>query len=435
MPPKPAEEVELLLSIRLLILSLIIGAMSALAIVLFVRGSEALMHLLYFGDPFETYKTLPVWYLYLIPTLALMAVHWLIALDPGVREYGVAEIAEAVSENRFFITIRSLFLKILASAISLGSGYAVGNEGPSAAIGAMVAHQTNRFIEIPRRYIRLILSIGAGSGIAAVFVSPLTGIIFAIENIAYDSVRKLPGPIILGGTISFTVAYQFLDPLIFHYSTGKLFQLHSLLETLLFVPFIVFFLYLYLESKHLLFRILDRIALGSCSICRVLFFSILGGGTVGTLMYIDPATVFSGHRVVELLINDRFHIPLGLLLIVIMLRILSTTLSLYVQAVGGLFLPLMSLGGLIGYGYGELLSRYAIAVEPYSFAAIGAAVFMGVIMRLPLTAIVLALEITYDYNIVVPTGIGVVLASYLVHLRFKIQRFSAFRHPNVTDRS
>jgi CIC family chloride channel protein len=64
-------------------------------------------------------------------------------------------------------------------------------------------------------------------------------------------------------------------------------------------------------------------------------------------------------------------------------------------------------------------------IESYSFAAIGAAVFMGVVMRLPLTAIVLALEITYDYNVIVPTGVAVILATYFANLNFNIRKLKA----------
>jgi CIC family chloride channel protein len=109
-------------------------------------------------------------------------------------------------------------------------------------------------------------------------------------------------------------------------------------------------------------------------------------------------------------------------LTIITLRIIGTTVSIYANAVGGLFLPLMSIGALVGYAFGELLSIYQFPIEPFYFAAIGASVFMGVIMKLPLTAVVLAVETTFDYNVVVATGVSVVLVEYFSNLYFDIKK-------------
>jgi CIC family chloride channel protein len=111
-----------------------------------------------------------------------------------------------------------------------------------------------------------------------------------------------------------------------------------------------------------------------------------------------------------------------LIFIVIILRIIATSISIYANAVGGIFVALMSIGALVGYGFGELMVNLGFKIEPFYFAAIGAAVFMGVNMKLPLTAIVMALEITYDYNVLVPTGISVVIVSYLTSLQFNIKK-------------
>jgi len=79
----------------------------------------------------------------------------------------------------------------------------------------------------------------------------------------------------------------------------------------------------------------------------------------------------------------------------------------------------------VGYGYGEALHLLGYSVESYSFAAVGAAVFMGTVMRLPLTAMTLALEITYDYNVVVPTALNVVLLSFILQQFFDIRKLKA----------
>ncbi|WP_300368030.1 chloride channel protein [Hydrogenimonas sp.] len=410
---------------RILTLSVVVGVITGLAISLYVLATRWLAEFLFLGRSLDTLTSLPVWYLYLVPTAAIFIVNWLIDKDPAVREYGVTEIANTVTGNKEFITLKGLVLKIVASILSLGSGFTVGNEGPSAAIGAMIAYKTNQLFKVPERFVRLIISIGASSGIAAVFVSPITGIVFAIENIAYEFVQRLIGPIILAAIIAFGIAYQFIEPIVFRYSVGHVFQVGYVAATLLFIPVILFFLFIYLTLKNHIFNRFNHAVLNRYGKWRNPIFAILGGLTVGTMLTFAPFTVFSGHEVVTALINDKLHISVVLITIVVFLRILTTVVSIYSNAVGGLFLPLMSIGALIGYGYAEVFGYYGFHVEPYSFAAIGAAVFMGVVMRLPLTAIVLALEITYDYSVIVPTGVAVILATYFANLNFNIRKLKA----------
>jgi CIC family chloride channel protein len=124
-----------------------------------------------------------------------------------------------------------------------------------------------------------------------------------------------------------------------------------------------------------------------------------------------------------MLINNNLHIPLILLFLIIFLRIINISVSIYANAVGGIFMALMSLGALIGYGYVEFINNFTnFQIEPFYFAAIGASIFMGVNMKLPLTAIVMALEITYDYNVIVPTGIIYILVALLMNLKFNIKK-------------
>jgi len=125
------------------------------------------------------------------------------------------------------------------------------------------------------------------------------------------------------------------------------------------------------------------------------------------------------------LMNVENHIPFYFILGIIVLRIIGTTVSIYANAVGGIFLPLMSIGALIGYGFAELFTYLHFPVEPFYFAAIGSAVFMGVLMRLPLTAVILAMETTFDYNVVIATGISVVLVEYLSNIYFDVRQRNA----------
>jgi len=408
---------------KLIIASLLTGVISGFFITFYELLIELLTHIIFMGDPFKTIPTLPAWYLYLAPTVAIFIVNYFISKDKYIREYGVNEIAESISENRMILTVKTLFLKIITSALSISSGFSVGTEGPSAGIGAMVAYQIHKLFKLPTMLIKMMISVGASSGVAAIFVSPITGIAFAIENIAYQFIKQYIGYLILGSVISFSIAAKFLDSISFHSSLGKAIDYHYVVPILLFIPFITAFIYLYLFMKKRLLHLIDLEIFKNFHTYRNFIFSLIGGSVIGTILLIEPHAAFSGKEMVIHLINNKEHIPLLFIFMIIMLRIIGTTVSIYANAVGGLFLPTMSIGALVGYGYGELITQiHHLPLEPFFFAAVGAAVFMGVLMKLPLTAVVLALETTFDYNVMVATGVSVVLVSYLSNLHFDIRK-------------
>ena len=408
---------------KLILASLLTGIISGFFITLYELLIELLTHTIFMGDPFKTIPTLPVWYLYLAPTVAIFIVNYVVSKDRYIREYGINEIAESISENRMIITVKTLFMKIITSALSISSGFAVGTEGPSAGIGAMIAYQIHKFFNLPTMLIKMMISVGASSGIAAIFVSPITGMAFAIENIAYQFIKQYIGYLILGSVISFSIAAKFLDSISFHNSLGKAVDYQYIVPVLLFIPFVTIFVYLYLFMKERLLHLIDLKIFKNFHAYRNYIFSLIGGGAIGTILLIEPHAAFSGKEMVIHLINYKDNIPFLFIFMLILLRIISTTISIYANAVGGIFLPLMSIGALIGYGYGELIAQIPyLLVEPFFFAAVGAAVFVGVVMKLPLTAVVLALETTFDYNVMVSTGVSVVLVSYLSNLHFDIRK-------------
>ena len=407
---------------KLILVTILTGLISGFFIVFYELLIRFLTYFIFMGDPFKTIPTLPVWYIYLVPTVAIFLVNYLASKDPNIREYGVNEIADSIAQNKMTLKVKTLFLKVLASALSLSSGFPVGTEGPSAGIGAMIAYQMHKVFKLPTMLIKMMISVGASSGIAAIFVSPITGIAFAIENIAYQFIKQYITYLILASMIAFTISINVLEPIVFKHSLGRDINNEYIIANLIFVPYITLFIYFYLFLKKKLLHFIDLEIFKVFSKYRNHIFALIGGSVIGTILLINPHAAFSGKAIVINLINQQSHISLMFIFSVIILRIIGTTVAIYSNAVGGIFLPLMSIGALIGYGFGELLALYHFPVEAFYFAAIGASVFMGVIMKLPLTALVLSMETTFDYNVVIATGVSVVLVEYFSNLYFNIKK-------------
>jgi CIC family chloride channel protein len=408
---------------KLILATILTGLISGFFITFYEFLIIFLSHYIFMGDPLKSIPTLPIWYIYFVPITAMFLVNYIVSKDKAIREYGVSEIAESVIENRMILSIKALFLKIIASVLSLSSGFSVGTEGPSAGIGAMIAYQIHKLFRLPIMLVKMMIAVGASSGIAAIFGTPITGIAFAIEHIAYQFFKQYIGYVILSSVIAFAVATQYLEIITFHHSIGRKIQYNYIVPILLFIPFITLFIYFYLFMKKILLHFIDLKVFKTLPKYRNHIFALIGGGVIGTILLIDPHAAFSGKEVVMHLINSEGHISLIWIFMIILLRIVGTTISIYSNAVGGVFLPLMSIGALVGYGFGELLILvHNFPIEPFYFAAIGASVFMGVLMKLPLTAVVLSLETTFDYNVVIATGICVVIVSWLSNLYFDIKK-------------
>ncbi len=403
--------------------SLITGIVTGFSVSAYVLMSKAFSFLFYGGNPIETIPRLPWWYVIFIPSAAILFVNYLIERNDKVREYGLREIAQAIVDNRITYTLGDLLLKIIASALCIGSGFAVGNEGPSAAIGAMISSKVHKFLNLPKELMKVSIGIGAGSGISAVFVSPITGILFAVENVAYFLVKDFIGFLIIGSFSSFLIAIHFLSPIAFKYSAGKFFQSDYLISVVLFIPVITFSIYVYLTLRdrvmYFLSFFLERHV---PSKWKIPLLSLTSGIFLGVLLKISPYAAFSGHEIVTAFFKEEFNCSLGFILLLIFLRILANAVSLYANAVGGLFITLMSIGSLVGYAFGELMRTFGFGVEPFYFAATGAAVFVGVVMKVPFTSVVLALETTYDYNVVIPVGFVVAVSSLITGMIFDIRK-------------
>ena len=408
---------------KLLAASILTGLLSGLFIAFYSFLINVMIHIFFMGNPTQTIPNLPTWYLYALPTVAIFIVNYIVSHDSNVKEYGLNEVADSIVENKMTLSLKTLFLKIFSSALSLASGFTVGTEGPSASIGAMIAYHVHKWFKLPKMLVKMMLSVGASSGIAAIFVTPITGIAFAVEIIAYQFIKQYIGYLILASFIAFSVGIYFLEPIVFLHSQGRSFDFTHLISHILFLPFITTFIYIYLFLKKRVLSFIDLEVFKNMSAYRNHIFALIGGGVIGTILVIQPEAAFSGHTLVLSLINSEYTIPLSMIFSILILRIIGTTVAIYANAVGGIFLPLMSIGALVGYGYAELMIQYVgLTIEPFYFAAVGASVFMGVIMKLPLTAVVLALETTFDYNVVIATGVTVVLVEYFSQFYFTIQR-------------
>lgn len=144
----------------------------------------------------EQALSLPWWATLLLPTAGGWLVGGLLRRRPETHGHGIPEVQKAINQDGEGLGVRGGLLKILASAVTIGSGGSAGREGPIVYGGAAIASGVARTLGFTRRELTILLASGAGAGIAASFNAPIAGSIFALEIILREFELKVLAPII-----------------------------------------------------------------------------------------------------------------------------------------------------------------------------------------------------------------------------------------------
>jgi CIC family chloride channel protein len=407
-------------------LSVVIGVVAGVGAVLF-RGLIALVHNLFFLGKFSvTYNanvhTPPSpWgpFVILVPVLGALLVAFLIQnFAREAKGHGVPEVIDAIYYGKGNIRPVVALVKSLASALSIGSGGAVGREGPIIQIGSSFGSTVGQMLEMPTWQRITLIAAGAGGGIAATFNTPIGGILFAIEIVMHElSVRTLVPVAISTAVATYIGRVFFGDHPSFDVPSFETYYFH-LTGPLVLVSYIGLGVLLGLAATLFIKSIYwfeDRF---ETWIRRSYYLRHMCGMLlVGVMMYLLMRTL--GHYYIEgigystiqdILTGNLLSIKLLALLFV--LKLTATSLTLGSGASGGVFSPGLYLGATLGAAYGALLKVLVpgLSANPADFAVAGMAGMIGGSTGAAVTAIVMIFEMTLDYNVILPVTLTVAIA-------------------------
>ena len=316
--------------------------------------------------------------------------------------------------------------KMVAAAVSLGTGASLGPEGPNVEIGANIGMLLGQVLQVSRDRHRLLLGAGAAAGLAAGFNAPIAGVFFALEVVLGTTfatsavsvlllaavVAALISQIALGAQPAFTLpAYDVRSPLELplYLGLGVLASLVSLAYT---------------QSIKLARRCFKGEIVGLRWLGQLppSIKPVIGGCCVGLVAIQVPQILGVGYETIQAMLQGvEFSVPL--LLTLLALKLVMTAISLGSGLVGGIFAPALFLGAALGGLYGTILAAILPAgmvniAAPPAYAMVGMAAVLAGSVRAPLTSILLLFEMTRDYRIVLPLMAAVGLAVWLME-RFK----------------
>ena len=412
-----------------LILGVLIGTMAGVGAIVFYEALLACTHF-FLGTLAGYHVPTPVgegghrasasftrpWALPLVVGLgALLGGIIVFRFAPEAEGHGTDAAISAVHHNPRGIRFRAVIVKIVASALTIGSGGSGGREGPTGQISAGFASLLARELDLSPGDARIAVVTGIGSGIGAIFGAPLGGAVLATEILYRDDfdaeallpsfVASLVGYIIFGSVVGFTPLFGFAGSYHFSNPTQLVwFALIGVLGGLIGI--------LYAKSFYGISDLFGHLALPRWA------KPAIGGVIVGLIALAIPEVLGTGYGwIQEGLGRQLLTLPLWIVLVLPFARILATGLSIGSGGSGGIFGPGMIIGAFIGASVWRLLEPVVPSMghNPAPYVIIGMMCCFGGISRAPLAVMLMVAEMTGSLSILGPAMIAVGLAWFIVH--------------------
>jgi CIC family chloride channel protein len=330
----------------------------------------------------------------------------------GARSHGVSEIIEGVAIRGGALEPARGLSYAGASVLTAASMGSVGLEGPVVFFGASTASGLGGWLRLSRSRLRVLAAAGAAAGIAASFNAPIAGALFALEIIIGDFALASFSPVVIASVTGAVVSRSIAGDT--HVLTGIRFHLESGYEIFLYVLLGIVtgvvgsILVKSIEGmKDTLSRRLDLVPtwlrpavafVGLVVIAKLLGRSeFLGSGHAAISTVLASSTTWT------------------VLLLVIVGKMMATSITLGAGGVGGVMFPSLLVGGATGALFGQIVGfMFGDRVsDPASYAVVGMGALLTAVQHAPLTATVMVFEFTNDYTVMLPLLVACILSTLL----------------------
>ncbi len=331
-----------------------------------------------------------------------------------IQGHGLPEALEAVVSNKSRIPGKVAIWKPLSAAIVIGTGGPFGAEGPIIQTGGAVGSFIGQILKTTESERRILLACGSAAGLAATFGTPISGVIMAIEILLFEFRTRSFIPLVIASSLATAVRFQIMQ-------SGAMFPIGSL-------------------DFNLPYALPYYVILGViCGLTAVFFIKTLywaedqfeklhlspyvlpsvGALGVGVLGYFVPRIFGPGYDTIGAILENQF--VLSALLVILAFKFIALILSLGTRTSGGLLAPVFMIGAAIG-GLFAMVVNHLIPganLSPGAFALVGMGAVFGASVRATFAFIIFPLEMTRNFNSVLPLMLVGVIASGVAYVLYR----------------
>ncbi|MGR9085552.1 MAG: chloride channel protein [Gammaproteobacteria bacterium] len=363
----------------------------------------------------RTYRTVSLhydWFHFVIPPVGLGLTAWLTyRFFPGSERSGIPqvktalEISSILKERSSLISVRIALGKMLLPIMGLFSGASVGFGGPAVHVGASIMLSLGKSVKFPPYFMnRGLILAGSAAGFAAMFSTPLAGIIFAIEELGRTLEEKISSLVLTAIIISGITAHFFLNSYIYFEDESLTMPLgRSWFAIPLCAATGGFFGGLFSRTITSGSRLLNRTGL------PVIVIAVICGGIIALLNYVShDATVGTGYQQTRAILRNHQSMDPWFPF----LKMLTTSATFFSGIPSGIFVPSLATGA----GWGANLAAWFPLAPASAMVLLCMAAYFSGMLQSPLTSFVIVMEMTNSHEILLPLMVTSFLASSLSKL-------------------
>jgi len=353
------------------------------------------------------------WWPLFVPALAGLFVGPLIHFFAReAKGHGVPEVMEAVALKGGRMRMRVIFVKALASASSIGAGASVGREGPIIQMGSGIGSVIARFFKLHEEKTKTCVACGAAAGIAATFNAPIAGVIFSQEVILGKFNPAVFVPVVISSVTASVISRIYAGDI-----PAFSIEPHALtnpMELFLYAILGIIAAFFAVIFTKFLYKTEDIFDLwtGFPSWLK----PVVGGLIIGFIGLHFPQILGVGYETIEGTFQGQF--VLSTLLILIVLKILATSITLGSGHSGGVFAPSLFIGSTLGGAFGLVAHHLfpGLVQYPAAYAIVGMGAVVAGTTQAPITAVLIIFEMTRDYRLILPLMLCVVISTLVFSL-------------------
>jgi CIC family chloride channel protein len=342
--------------------------------------------------------------------------------------HGVPRILYVISKLDGSMRNHKIFSSLIGGSLTASFGGSVGLESPIISTGASIGSAIGQLLKLSYKHKTLLIGCGAAGAMASIFTTPIAAVIFSFEVLLLDLSAASLIPLLMASvTGAVTTKLLTSEQYLVHFKVSEAFVIQD-------IPYFVLlgilggFVAVYFHYMH--FKITQQFA----KIKSIWSKAIIGGGLLGLLLYFMPPLYGEGYDAIRLIVAgeaeqlldytfiDGSNMAITLIIFVVLLiifKVIATTLTTEAGGVGGIFAPAAVMGGFTGFALSRIINQISdkIGLHESNFTLVGMATVLGAVLMAPLTAIFLVAEMSNGYELIVPLMLSTSIA-YLIAKKF-----------------